>query len=469
MRSVMCGILYMMKLYQRPEFIWVTVFTAGVVSAFVFLYEQSNLFLGVFVALLAFILVYARPVIALYGMALLYPFTTFKLYYGSLDVEYVDLVALLLFGVYCLQQGWKMITARYTFRPEEFPYWQWYAGFLLIAGLSVLNADAYHTGVSLKFVLRPLLFLYLMWIVLPLHYIKDKHTLRRMMGIMYGVGLVSAFVAFVQFFLYEPTEGFRRMLPPNFFGYHLMGQNHNLLAEFLVGVLPFGYYFFTQQKNVFYKNMMLLSLLFMAGVCFLTLSRSGWLGMAVAFAVIALVHYRKQIKQHAFKIMTMGVALFALPLAVVLYLINTSALVQGSNMNRLNLIEVALALFREHPFVGSGVGTFVYQVEQIHFYIIQYGGPLDAHSMFFKVLSEAGLFGVIFFFGFVAMILVRLIVTLKMTLREESVILLSVMLASVVGLLVFENFGTSYFLAKMWLPVGLALVAEKLIRRNITV
>jgi O-antigen ligase len=141
----------------------------------------------------------------------------------------------------------------------------------------------------------------------------------------------------------------------------------------------------------------------------------------------------------------------------------TSEVVRSSNRNRLALTEIALENFYKHPVIGNGAGTFVEQVSQERWYIVDYGSPSEAHGVIQKLLAETGLLGFLTFFVLLGYALSRLVkIYRKMPQGAPFKNIILALLLSSFGCIVFQLFQTSYFVSKFWLPLGIALAAGRL-------
>lgn len=72
-----------------------------------------------------------------------------------------------------------------------------------------------------------------------------------------------------------------------------------------------------------------------------------------------------------------------------------------SNQTRVHLVVLALRLFREHVFTGTGLGTFP-NVWTAFEWVPDVARRIDPHSFFFRFLAETGLLGTIPLFAWIA-------------------------------------------------------------------
>ncbi|MBN1326232.1 O-antigen ligase family protein [Candidatus Falkowbacteria bacterium] len=410
---------------------------------------------------LAFIFFWFYPQIGLYLIAFLFPFNYWEIVYGDLNIPYVDLLALILFISWICKYFYLIIIKKEKLSFDKFPGWFLMLLFVISGALSLMNVEREFLGQSFKYLLRPIIFFYLMYIILPYNILNDFKKLFNTFKITFilGIGLCAIGIWSI---LFPPFIGIRRAVPISLFGVWPLGTNHNSLAEVLVCLVPIALILYWYEKNVLLKNIYLIGGLFMAGVTFLTLSRSGWLAILVELLVLIVLKYRKTAKRYLTSYLPYLFLLLMAPALYLMYQLATSSVIITSNLSRTKLIEIALHLFREYPLFGAGVGTFVDYVSQTSWFIVEYGNPLDAHGFIFKTLAETGIAGTISFLGLLIYIIYRLTSGyFKFSNTLYSWLLLG-MVSLGVGDIFFQLFSTNYYLARVWLPLGLALCALKL-------
>jgi len=440
-------------------------FVASASIIFTFYNSMSLYFFGAlaFVAVYAFF--YFQPLIALYGLVLFYPFLQWQVHFGSLNVPISDMIGAILFLVFVIQTLAKMIGKEWRFVKEDYPAWQYMVLFISIGLLSLINVQ---TGLlaSIKFLIRPMAFFYLVYVLLPIHYIRKVHQLKNSMSIIFGLGTVLALGGVYMIMISNLPIQSRQALPFGYGSFYPLGANHNLLAEILVGTFTVGLAFFMAEKDILKRNIYLALAGLIAAVDFLTFSRAGWLGLIAATAVFVWLKYHKEIIKKYLKPAVLISLLMTIPIGLMLYLLSTSAIVQSSNMNRLKLADIALTLFKDHPLIGNGVGTYYTYVEQVRAYIIEYGAPLDAHGVLFKVLGEMGTLGVISFLLFIWVLFSGIYRNYREVEKNSDSIFVAGLISSACGMFVFELFNTSYYQGILWLFVGLSVAGLNILKRS---
>jgi O-antigen ligase len=406
----------------------------------------------------------------LYLIVLLYPFIYLQLFIGrDVNIPYVDLLAIFVFLAWVLRSLLlppygglhfiKEIGREAKLSWENFPGFLFFLFFIFVSLLSLINTENF--GGSLKYIFRPLSFFYLMFVVLPYNVINSKKVLMKVFWVFFSVGIFVALMGLWSVLFPEGTGLFRRAIPLPFFGIHILGTNHNLIAEVLISVIPIGFILIWEEKDIFIKKLLIIGVLLMSVVNLLTFSRTGWIALAFELLVLVLIKYRKNIRNF----FELGLLVFLIlsPLVLYGYIFMTSEIVRSSNLNRLALTKIALQTFIKHPVIGAGAGTFVEQVSRDEWYIIDFGNPSEAHGVVQKLLAETGILGFSTFFVLLGYIIWRLIRVYRCLTPESpyKYILLALILSSG-GSIIFQLFNTSYFVSKLWLPLGVALAAARL-------
>ncbi len=412
-------------------------------------------------AVLIFLFFIIYPESGIYLIAFLYPFIYLEFIYQNFNIPYVDLIGLILLLAFGIRFLYLIVVKKMTISWKNFPAAFFMFLFVLASIASLWNVEREWLSLAIKYIFRPILFFYLVYVVLPFNIIDSFKKLYNTFKVLFVLGLALSFMG-IWSLIFPPFEGIRRAIPFAIAGVYPLGTNHNLLAEILVALIPVALILFWHEKDSFFKNVYLLGALLMIAVNLLTLSRSGWLALFVEMLILAWLKYRQEVK-HIFRdyLFYFVLALF-LPVLYLMYSLFTSQIISSSNLNRLKLIEISLTLFREHPLFGQGIGTFTNILAGIQWYIMEYGSVLDAHGFIFKTLAETGIFGTLTFLALLGYIVYVMFQAYKKSQKTQYSWLVLGMLLAVVGVIVFQFFGTSYFLGKMWLPIGLALASLKL-------
>jgi O-antigen ligase len=100
--------------------------------------------------------------------------------------------------------------------------------------------------------------------------------------------------------------------------------------------------------------------------------------------------------------------------------------------------------------------------------MVEYGSVLDTHSFILTTLAETGIFGALSFVGLLTYIVWRLYKGYQRQAENSQWhTVLLMMLIMVIAGIVFQLFSTSYFLARFWFPVGVAMASLTIASQNL--
>jgi len=399
-----------------------------------------------------------RPLWGVYAMAALYPFINWQFVFGNLNIPLVDLVALFTFVGLIIKTLIESPEFSWKFIKKFFPGILFFVLFFAAATASLINIETLSTGI--KYLFRPLLFFYLMFVVIPWNTVDSKKIFFNIIKIFFGVGLFVAFSGLMSMIFAAGPWYTHRALPFQFGDFNPLGGNHNAVAEILVAMIPFGLLLYFHEPKFRKRNLYAIAIGFFTAILLLTFSRSGWLGLMTELTIIYGVSNLRKMKKKTL----IGLALAVVfTLGIVYFLVwNQLDWIAESNRNRLLMTEISLTSFYNHPLLGNGLNTFQNFLGDTFVYIIEFGEPLDSHGFIQKLLVETGLIGLSGFLAFLTYIFYQLLAAYNGAPENErrSALCLIMVFA---GLFVMELFSTSYFISIFWLPLGLCLVGAKLI------
>lgn len=384
---------------------------------------------------------------------------------GSLNAPIVDFWAILIMISVAVAFFLSFIRLRWRTIVELFPGGWWYGGFLFFALISTYFAFEHNIGPALKYWFRPMLFVYIAYVLLPYHIIQSRKMLNNILLIWFGVGIGIALFGLSSAVLGQSGPDFR-LMPYYIFGMAPLGYNHNLLAEPLVAILPITAYFFAKSRDDIAKRLCVFATILLASVAMLTLSRAAWLGM-MAQATFFVYWYRdavlKVAKKLSGELFLFGIIGFIGLVGYMGYFL-TSNTVSSSTDSRVAATDVAFFYAIKSPLIGYGPGMLIPIFEQTAIFTLEFGQPLEGHGFIQKIMLEEGLIGLVLFCGFFGYVLKNLWDAIHTDSANKE--LYQAMFAMVLGMLVFELFNTSYFNSNLWLPVGIALAAVHLHKKH---
>lgn len=318
----------------------------------------------------------------------------------------------------------------------------------------------------IKYALRPVLWVYLTSVLLPVNFIRTRRQLLMTLSIVAAVGAVFALDGFRSLWFGSDDQTFlARVHPLSFFGVYPIGVNHNLLAELLAVTVPFTLALTLLVRSVQIKKWLYVLSGFMFFMALLTFARSAWIAFAGEALLLFFTIWRPWLKRKTSLLIFLLLAF--LPLAGYMLIFTNQSGVQSSTDSRAMLIGIAYDLFRGNPWFGVGAGTFVNHVASTWIFTFEYGAALDSHGMMQKILAETGLFGFAAFLLFVAYLLRCLYRTYQRLVPSlEDRQLYVYLMTGVLGAFIYQLFNTTYWTPKLWLPVGILLAAGGVLLKN---
>lgn len=377
---------------------------------------------------------------------------------GSIDISLAEAILLLLLITWAIKILWLWVRRRdRSWRPVLPVVWP-YASLVAAHVVSAFSPLLPDRVLVYKFAMRPVLFCYLAFIALPVNFIRSRRRLVGALSVLTAVGVFAALNGLVSLFFVDPTSQFiHRAHPLPLFGVPVLGDNHNLLAEFMVVTVMAALALREIVKTQRVKRILVAATAFQFLIGLLTFSRSAWIVFAVQAVFIGVMEYRELIRTHLSKILVTLVLL--IPLGLVMASVATSTVATSSDSTRTALLEISMQVFQSSPWIGGGAGTFIDRVGSAYVFRIEYGEPFDSHGIIQKLAAETGLLGLLAF-GFVCFWLAKESrnVLAKLQLGPKRRAALFLMTASL-GAIAYQLFNTNYWTGKMWLPIGLMLAA----------
>jgi hypothetical protein len=378
---------------------------------------------------------------------------------GTIDISLGELVAMALLAAW----GFKIFFLWIKRHDVNWKPWlPLLVPMLALVGAHLLSAfSPFQPSAILvaKYAIRPVFWAYLAYVVLTVNLVRSRRRLMMTLGVIAATGIFAALMGFVSLWLTDsPDQILRSAQPLPMFGITPLGDNHNLLAEWLAFTVPatIALTFLTSSKRG--RRFLVAAAVLQALICLLTFARTAWIVLAFEAVLLGWFVWREEVKRWASAIIIAFVFLLPLGLAMTIY--SSSATVSGSTSTRLTLTEIALNLWQSSPWIGAGAGTFTDRVGSTRVFVIEYGNPLDSHGLIQKLLAETGVVGLAAMGWFVfaaAWFVYKRVSDFKLHPRERDIFLILSIAAA--GALLYQLFNTNYWTGKLWLPIGIMLAS----------
>lgn len=442
-------------------YLWVVVFVAGF-SLMAISFIQPTYILLVDLLVIIMVVLVEYPRLGLYGMILFYPFLNWQLVRGSINVPYVDILASLTLLALIIRHAIRFFYSDKQDNKKtryELPGLLMALVFFAVCALSVLNNQ--ELVPAFKYLLRPIVFFYLMFVLIPSNLINSKQIFKTALHLFLISGLFVAISGFLSVILSQGPSWFvYRAVPFSFAGFNPIGGNHNAIAEILIVIIPLTLILYLLSTKIKQRGWYVLAILFMTLVLLLTFSRSGWLVLLVELLILYIMRYKYKFNRYV--IVAIIFLLVLVPVLTYFTAWHQVDWIKSSNSNRLLLTSLSFSHFLDHPIIGNGLNTFQSLVGRTFIYTVEFGDPLESHGFVQKLLTETGILGFLSFVGLLIYLGSKYLKGYAKAKFLTNKRIITCLMMVFVGLVLFELFSTSYFVANMWLPIGVGLAGVKL-------
>lgn len=341
---------------------------------------------------------------------------------------------------------------------------KWLMFYLLLIVLSVLTADVqFYSFNVLKGVLGYLFVIFIM--------VKEVDEVRKIKGIFFTLVMVHIVLAILSpdVILHPETRSY--IAQGTFLG------DGNDFALSVCIAIPFCFFLFLEAGNKFKKILYLVMVVLLVFCVIGSSSRGG----SIALACVLLYQWVKSKRKifGVFLIISLvgAVLIYAPPT----YLHRLETLKdyksEGSAQGRIMAWKSAMRMARDHPFFGVGAGHFAVK------YGVEYRPPgygrrdlpwSNAHSIYFQILGELGIPGIIFLLSILLSNIIgnekrlRQIERYTQTRKSEEHIpnrrLLICLNASLIAYAVGGAFLSAVYYPHLYVLVGLVGIGQRLFR-----
>lgn len=337
----------------------------------------------------------------------------------------------------------------------------WY-GVFLVAGVIAAFSDQYlSVPASLWYWIRMMVTPYVFFVLVPLILFERRERLiEPFLRVLYWVGCGIAVYGLWSLGLTAIEQAdVIRVTPQPILGFFPLGRNHNMVGEVLTVLSPIALYLGLSIRPGVVSRRYLFGYVLMVVVGMLTLSRSFWIALFLQIGLLYIWRHTLRIPdvvtKYRHQLLQLVIGGFGLIGAYVMYFLFFSPVPELSYSSRALMLDISWFHFVRAPWFGYGPGSFIEMINSTDLFTMLYGEPLDAHGIIQKLLVETGLLGTIPFFLFIGTLLIRMG---KQAWQTHGTLLVKMLFLSVIGILSFELFSTSYFTSIMWLPIGVLLV-----------
>lgn len=296
---------------------------------------------------------------------------------------------------------------------------------------------------------------YLLLFIAAVDCFQDKKKIIRFFYVMFLSASLVGLSALTQKFLGLEFLRHRPMV-----GVAVTGpfENPNSLSGYLVLCLPVMFSVFYGSWKVFKRGILIfISCAILITALLLTFSRAGWIGFFVA-AVMTLFLSKKR----SLPLMTIGIfsaSLFFAPFSQRFL----QCLRPEGDGQRLTIWKGAIAMIREDPWLGKGLGTFMDHFAQY----VPGMGVHYAHNSYLQMWAEAGIFTLIAFVSLAGLVVWRGARIVLKNGQGDLVFLLTGLVAGITGFLTTAFFDNELYSLQLsvlfWVVLGMTVSLERVV------
>jgi len=269
-------------------------------------------------------------------------------------------------------------------------------------------------------------------------FLKNKHV-----KILLKVFIFSTFIICIDG-LYQKISGvdfirgFELIRQENFTAIRASFNYYNDFASFIVAMFFINWGILFYAKKLWLRLfLMCLSLLIIVNL-FFTYSRGGWISFLAVYLFLTLISIdrKKKILLISFMIIfILGIISIPSLRERFLFIIK-----KGGDAGRFEIWKVAILMFKNSPFLGKGIGTFME-------YLPKYSnlGSQYTHNCYLQILAETGLLGLISFLWFLQEIIMG---CYKKLIKNSDFLLLGIFLGFL-AFLIHSFFDTQLYSLKL--------------------
>lgn len=169
-------------------------------------------------------------------------------------------------------------------------------------------------------------------------------------------------------------------------------ENPNILAEYLIMVIPMSVALFFYSNSYMKKAFFALATIIMLVCDGMTYARGSWLGLAFSIALfILLVDFKK-----LFLLIPLSIgSLFFMPSSILQRIRTIGSLKDSSFIYRFNTLNMSMEILKDYWFSGIGIGYLTFR-EVAPFYI-RTMDPYHTHNTYLQIAIELGIVGILLF------------------------------------------------------------------------
>jgi len=213
-------------------------------------------------------------------------------------------------------------------------------------------------------------------------------------------------------------------------------ENPNVLAWYLVLTMPFMIVSAFIAENV-RARMPYVICAFVSLMCLVyTWSRGSWLGFIFLCLILFIIISRKSIAVYLGFVIMIPFTPLVLPDTIVQRFMSIGNIADSSTSYRVNIWLGTLRMIRENLIEGIGIGRDPFRIVYPGYSLAGIEGAPHSHSLYFQILTETGLIGLIVFIFIIFFLLQYCLTAMKKSSEKYIKLYIAAGMCAIAGMLV---------------------------------
>ena len=282
-------------------------------------------------------------------------------------------------------------------------------------------------------------------------------------------GTVVSFIGILQYFLGTLTKG--AWIDQAYF-YDIKGrvvslfENPNILAMYLVMVLPFAIYVMLRASVWKSKLLGFISVLSILLCIVLTWSRAAWLASVICVLLFFMIYSRKTIKYLIVSLFFLPLFSFVLPDSVTRRFMSIGNMTDSSTAYRVYNWRGTLRGCLDFFWGGVGYGTTAYQEMYPQYAYAGLEAAKHSHSLYLQILFGMGIFGLLTFAAVIFLFLQMNFEYIKNESDRKKTMTVIACICAIIAMLVFGLFDFIWYNYRMlflfWIIIALGCASVRI-------
>ncbi len=174
-------------------------------------------------------------------------------------------------------------------------------------------------------------------------------------------------------------------------------ENPNVLAEYLIMVLPLILAVFIVAKSLKGRVFILLCGALSCGCLIYTWSRGAWLGFMLGVIIFMLMYSKKTLAAMLFCLLGIPFLPFVLPESIIQRFTSIGDLGDSSTSYRVYIWNGVVKMLKDYLFTGIGIGNESFKLVYPAYALSGIETAPHSHNLYLQITVELGIFGLIVF------------------------------------------------------------------------